>query len=74
VNGCSLVRPRDEQALRDAVHQLLANGYDVGRISKLALDAMGVWGLVKPGEPPSSDAVDLVDRRVAPGATREGKL
>lgn len=43
-----VVRTKHEQALRDAIHQLLADGYDWGRLCKLCLDAMGVLQVIDP--------------------------
>jgi hypothetical protein len=42
------VRTKHEQALRDAIHQLLADGYDWGRLCGLCLEAMGVLEVIDP--------------------------
>jgi hypothetical protein len=46
--GMRIVRSRDEERLRSAVRRLLANGYDMGQISRITLDTMGVLELVDP--------------------------
>src|SRR5579864_2417076 len=43
-----IVRTKHEQALRDAIHQLLADGYDWGLLCGLCLDAMGVLEVIDP--------------------------
>jgi hypothetical protein len=42
-----VVRTADEAALRRAVRKLLSDGYDMGEISGLVLDAMGVGELLE---------------------------
>jgi hypothetical protein len=56
-----IVRSKDEQRLRDAVHQLLANGYDIGQIARLVLDAEDVLDLIEGKEPRAKKAAQAKD-------------
>jgi hypothetical protein len=64
-----IVRTQHEQQLRDAVRQLLADGYDFGQISRISLDAMGVLDLIDP-LPPSPPQSRLRDTARAPTSRR----
>jgi len=56
-----IVRAKDEQQLRDAVQQLLANGYDMGSVSGIVLDAMGILQRVTADIRRAKEARDIED-------------